>query len=81
MMMMTVLPHSEVSWGYIPDLPLIHPAVWSRPEILVLGSPKTEESIYNKTVNFNAFGDVISVHLVKNNMSIFLYFLKIGMFY
>jgi hypothetical protein len=38
-----------------------HPAVWSRPGILVFGSPWTEEPIYHKTMTFNAFGDGISV--------------------
>lgn len=33
----------------------------------LLGSPWTGESIYNKSVTFNAFGDGIPVCLVKNS--------------
>ena len=56
---MMVPEHSKVYWAFVPDLPLTHPAVWSRPEIHKLGSPWTEEPTYNKTKTFNAFGDGI----------------------
>jgi hypothetical protein len=74
LLMVTIPAHSEVHWAYVPDPPLIHPAVWTTPEILVtsnntqlLGPPWTRESIYNKTVTFNALGDGIPVCFVKNS--------------
>jgi hypothetical protein len=61
MMMFPAL--GEAHWAYVPDLLLIHPAVWTRLEVLVtsnntqlLGPPWTRDSIYNKAVTFNAFG-------------------------
>lgn len=33
----------KLHWAYVPDPSLIHPTVWPRSEILVLGSPWTEE--------------------------------------
>jgi hypothetical protein len=35
LLMMMIPAHGEVHWAYDPDPPLIHPAVWSRLEILV----------------------------------------------
>lgn len=74
LLMKTIPAHSEVHWAYVPDPPLIHPAVWSRPEILLtsnntqlLGSPWPGEPIYNKTMTFNAFGDRVPVCFVKNS--------------
>ena len=42
LLMMMIPAHGEVHWAYDPDPPLIHPAVWSRLEILLLGAPWTE---------------------------------------
>jgi hypothetical protein len=74
LMMMAIPAQGEVHWAYVPDPPLIHPAVWSRPEILLtsnntqlLGSPWPGEPIYNKTMTFNAFGDRVPVCFVKNS--------------
>ena len=74
-LLMTMTPaQTEVHWAYVPDLLLIHPAVWTRLEVLVtsnntqlLGPPWTRDSIYNKAVTFNALGDGIPVCFVKNS--------------
>ena len=74
LLVVVVSAHSEVHWAYVHDPSLRHSAVWTRLEIPVtsnnaqlLGSPWTRESIYNKTVTFNALGDGIPVCFVKNS--------------
>jgi len=53
----------DLYWAYVPELLLIHAAVWSTPDFCA-GSPCTEMPTYNKTMTFNALSDVISVCFV-----------------
>lgn len=71
---MMIPAHGDAPWAYVPDLLLIHPAVWTRLEVLVtsnntqlLGPPWTRDSIYNKAVTFNALGNGILICFVKNS--------------
>ena len=85
LLLLLVSAHSEVHWAYVHDPSLRHSAVWTRLEIPVtsnntqlLGSPWARESIYNKTVTFNAGHHTFPIRLCYLSKRQFLAFQEVS---
>jgi hypothetical protein len=63
----------KLYWAYVPDLLLLHPSVWSRPEVLMtsnntqlLGLPWSESKKYFKSVSYTAMGQELPISFTRN---------------
>ena len=64
----------KLYWIYVSDPPLLHPSVWSRPEVLVtsnnsqlLGFFFSESEKYSKLVNCTAMGQDLPICFTRNS--------------
>lgn len=64
----------KLYWAYVPDPPLLHPSVWSRPEVIVtssntqlLGFPLSESKKYSKLVNYTAMGQGLPIYFTRKS--------------
>jgi hypothetical protein len=76
----------KLYWIYVSDPPLLHPSVWSRPEVLVttnntqvLGFCWSGSEKYFKLVNYIALSKGLFVLLeIVSILDMFLYTLRVG---